>query len=62
MEDHPGTIEQPPMVEVPGLVYLEPATKGSGLAELVPGDAFVACLVAQEGQQEIISGPRFRIE
>jgi hypothetical protein len=62
MEDHPGTIEQPPMVEVPGLVFLEPATKGSGLAELVPGDAFVACLVAQEGQQEIISGPRFRIE
>jgi len=29
---------------------------------LVPGDAFVACLVAQEGQEEIVSGPRFRIE
>jgi pyrimidine-specific ribonucleoside hydrolase len=62
MEDHPGTIEQPPMVEVPGFVYLEPGKTGSGLAELVPGDAFVACLVAREGQQEIISGPRFRIE
>jgi pyrimidine-specific ribonucleoside hydrolase len=62
MKDHPGTIEQPPMVDVPGFVYLEPGTTGSGLAELVPGDAFVACLVAEEGQQEIVSGPRFRIE
>ena len=62
MADHPGSTEQPPMVEVPGFVYLQPGTKGSGLAELVPGDAFVACLVAPEGQQEIVSGPRFRIE
>jgi hypothetical protein len=61
-KDHPGTIEQPPMVEVPGFVYLEPGTTGLGLAELVPGDAFVACIVAPEGQQEIVSGPRFRIE
>ena len=62
MKDHSGTIEQPPMVDVPGFVYLEPGTSGSGLAELVPGDAFVACLVAQEGQQEVVDGPRFRIE
>jgi inosine-uridine nucleoside N-ribohydrolase len=62
IRDHPGSIEQPPMVEVSGFVYLEPGTTGSGLAEFVPGDAFVACLVAPEGQQEIVSGPRFRIE
>jgi inosine-uridine nucleoside N-ribohydrolase len=60
--DHPGSIEQPPMVVVHGLVYLEPGTKGSGLAELVPGDAFVACLVIQEGQEAGVDGPRFRIE
>lgn len=62
MKDHPGSIEQPPMVVVLGLVYLEPGTKGSGLAELAPGDAFIACLVAQEGQEVGVDGPRFRIE
>jgi inosine-uridine nucleoside N-ribohydrolase len=62
IRDHPGTIEQPPMVVVLGFVYLEPATTGSGLAELVPGDAFITCLVAQEGQEAGIDGPRFRIE
>ena len=62
IRDHPGSIEQPAMVEVPGLVLLEPGAKGSSLAELVPGDAFVACLVALEGQQKAVDGPRFRIE
>ena len=36
--------------------------EGCRLAELVRGDAFVACLVAQEGQLEVVAGPRFRIE
>lgn len=62
VRDHPGTIEQPPMVVVLGFVYLEPATKGGSLAELVPGDGFISCLVAQEGQEAAIDGPRFRIE
>jgi pyrimidine-specific ribonucleoside hydrolase len=62
MRDHPGTIEQPPMVTVLGLVYLEPGTTGSGLAELVPGDAFVVCLVASEGLEAVVDGPRFRVE
>jgi hypothetical protein len=60
--DHPGSIEQPPMVVVHGAVGLEPGTKGSGLAELVPGDAFVVCLVVQEGRNAFFDGPRFRIE
>jgi pyrimidine-specific ribonucleoside hydrolase len=62
IRDHPGNIEQPPMVVVLGFIYLEPATEGSGLAELVPGDGFIGCLVAQEEQEVIVDGPRFRIE
>jgi inosine-uridine nucleoside N-ribohydrolase len=60
--DHPGSTDQPPMVEVLGVVILEPGTAGSGLGVLTPGDAFLTCLVAKDGQYVFFDGPRFRIE
>lgn len=62
IRDNPGSIDQPPMVSVLGFLYLEPATAGSALAELTPGDAFITCLVVNTGQEAIVGGPRFRVE
>jgi pyrimidine-specific ribonucleoside hydrolase len=61
-QDHPGSIEQPPMVVVHGFVYLVPGGAGTALAELVAGDTFVTCLIASTGQEAIVDGPRFRVD
>ncbi len=60
--DHPGSIDQPPMVAVNGVVLPAPGTAGSALVDLAPGDAAIVCLVAAGDQQEVISGPRFVVE
>jgi inosine-uridine nucleoside N-ribohydrolase len=62
MRDHPGSTEQPPMVEVLGFVVLEPGTAGSGLGMLTPGDALLTCLAPSDEQYAFFDGPRFRIE
>jgi hypothetical protein len=62
VRDHPGSIDQPPMVVVYGFVYLEPGAAGSSLAEFAPGDAFVTCLIASTGQEAVVAGPRFTVE
>jgi len=62
LRDHPGSIDQPPMIVVHGFVYLEPGQAGTGLAELAPGDGFVVCLVTATGQERVVDGPRFAIK
>jgi hypothetical protein len=62
MRDHPGSTDQPPMIEVLGVVPLEPETAGSGLGMLTPGDALLDCLTSSDGQYAFFDGPRFRIE
>jgi pyrimidine-specific ribonucleoside hydrolase len=60
--DHPGTIDQPPMVIVHGVAFPAPGTSGSALVELPSGDTALVCLVAADDQQEVISGDRFVVE
>lgn len=60
--DNPGSIDQPPMVVVNGVVLPAPGSTGSALVDLPPGDAALVCLVAADDQQEVISGERFVVE
>jgi pyrimidine-specific ribonucleoside hydrolase len=57
LAQHPDSVDQPPMIDVPGVVATVPHSTVSGLADLRPGDAFAACLYLGAEAQHAVRAP-----
>lgn len=60
--DNPGVIDQPPMVDVPGIVFARPGGTASSLIEIPAGTNAVACLIVATGDELAVPGGAFIVE